>query len=147
MKKISTLTISAIAMIASVSVWADSNAHGNDESEMPMMSEGENSVMMESEASQNNITTGDRHKQHHEKSRMGAGNHAMTMDPHMMHMMMGNYQMGQHQQHNMSTMGGGKGGMMNPEMMQQNQKHMSNIEQRLVDIEALLTRLVAQQKP
>ena len=108
------------------------------------MSEGENSVMMEQEMSENKITTGDRHKQHHEKSMMGAGKHGMMMDPHMMHMMMPNYQMGQHQQQNMSAMGGG---MMNPEMMQNRQQHMDKMEQRLANIEALLTRLVEQQKP
>ena len=106
MKKTSTLTISAVAMIVSMSVWADSNAHGNDQANMPMMNEDENSLMMESEVSENKITTGDRHKQHHEKAMMGAGSHGMMMDPHMMHMMMGHYQMDQRQQHNMSPMGG-----------------------------------------
>lgn len=147
MKKITTISISAIAMIVSASVWANSNAHGNDEAEMPMMNDSENSTMMDSQTTENEITVGDRHKQHHEKAMMGAGNHGMMMDPHMMQMMMGHYQMGQHQQHNTSSMGGGKDDMMNPEMMQKRQQHMENMEQRLANIEALLTRLVEQQKP
>jgi hypothetical protein len=147
MKKSSRLTISAIAMLASVSVWANSNAHETDEPETSMMEEGEDSVMMEQGMSQKRITTGDRHRQHHEGSMMGADGHSMMMDPHMMHMMMGNYQMGQHQQQNMSSMGGNKGGMMNPEMMQNRQQHMENIELSLANIEALLTRLIEQQKP
>ena len=147
MKKITTISISAIAMIVSASVWANSNAHGNDEAEMPMMNDGENSTMMDSQTTENEITVGDRHKQHHEKAMMGAGNHGMMMDPHMMHMMQ-HYQMGRQQHHDMAPMGGSKGGMMmDPEVMQKRQQHMENMEQRLANIEALLTRLVEQQKP
>lgn len=147
MKKITTISISAIAMIVSASVWANSNAHGNDEAEMPMMNDSENSTMMNSQPTENKITTGDRHQQHHEKSMMGEGSHGMMMDPHMMHMMQ-HYQMGQQQHHDMASMGGSKDGMMmDPEVMQNRQQHMGNMEQRLANIEALLTRLVEQQKP
>lgn len=51
------------------------------------------------------------------------------------------------QHHQKSTMGGGNGGTMNPEMMQDRQQHMDNMEQRLANIEALLTQLVEMQKP
>ena len=147
MKKFKTISISAIAMIVSASVWANSNAHGNDQAEMPMVNDSENSTMMDSQATENKITTGDRHKQHHEKSMMGEGSHGMMMDPHMMHMMQ-HYKMGQHQHHDMASMGGSSGGMMmKPEMMQKRQQHMENMEQRLANIEALLTKLVELQKP
>jgi hypothetical protein len=89
----------------------------------------------------------DGHRKEHHMSTMRDRRHGMMMDPHMMQMMMGHHQADQHQHHNMSPMGEGMGGMMDPEMMQKRQQHMSNMEQRLANIEALLTKLVELQKP
>jgi hypothetical protein len=120
MNKMSTLTTATIALLFSVSTWAATNDQEHTQAEMPMMSQGNHSPMMSGK------------------------NHGMMMDPHMMQMMM---MMGHHQNHN-STMNGAMGGMkMNPEMMQMRQQHMSNMEQRLANIEALLEKLVELQKP
>jgi len=136
MKILNILTITAIAMVVSVSAWASTGSHENDQAGMPMMNEGENSSMMDKS------TKGD-HKIEHHMSMMGGGSHGMMMDPHMMQIMMGH-----HQQHNMNPMGGGNGGMMaNPQMMQKRQQHMITMEQSLANIEALLTKLVEAQKP
>jgi hypothetical protein len=129
MKKISILTATAIALLFSVSTWAVTDDQGTKQADMPMMNQGNHSSMMSD-------------KNH--GSMMNGENHEMTMDPHMMQMMM---MMGHHQHHN-SAMNGAKGGMaMNPEMMQMRQQHMSNMEQRLANIEALLEKLVEMQKP
>ncbi|MEE8364153.1 MAG: hypothetical protein V3R76_00060 [Gammaproteobacteria bacterium] len=128
MKNMSTLTTAAIVILFSVSTWAATGSQENDQDETPMMNEGNNCSMM----------GGGSHEM-----MTGRGSHGMMMDPHMMHMMMG-----QHQHHNMSTMEGGRGGkMMYPQMMQQRQQQMSNMEQRLANIEALLEKLVENQKP
>jgi hypothetical protein len=139
MKKLNILTITAIAMMVSVSTWANTGSHENDQAEMPMMNQGENSSMMEPQM-MNKSTKGDHKKEHH-MSMMGDGSHGMTMGPHMMQMM------GQHQQHNMNSMGGGNGGVMKPQMMQMRQQHMGTMEQSLANIEALLTKLIEIQKP
>ena len=103
MKKINTATIIAIAMMVSVTVWADTNTHENTQVEMPMMNNDENSSMSEPRMTKK-FTKGDHQIEHH-MSNKDDGNHGMMMDPHMMQMMMA-----YHQQHNMNSMGSGNSG-------------------------------------
>ena len=120
MNKLSTLTIAASALMFSVSTWAATDGQENNQTEMPMMN------------------------QENHDSMMSNGKQGMMRDPHMMQMMM---MMGHHQHHD-SAMNGAMGGMAtNPEMMQMRQQHMSNMEQRLANIEALLEKLVELQTP
>ena len=137
MTTFNTLSVTAIAAMVSITVWANTSAHENNQAEMSMTNDGQDKPMMESQMTMK--AQADDHKmQHHHMSMMGEGGHGMMMDPHMM---------GHHQHHYKSVMDGGKGDMMNPEMMQKSQQHMENMEQRLASIEALLIKLVELQKP
>lgn len=69
---------------------------------------------------------------------MGGGSYERMMDPVMRKNMM------QMRQQKMMKMR--QGGMMNPEMMKKRQQHMQTMEQRLSNIEKLLTELVELQK-
>ncbi len=146
MKKTSILTATAIAILLSVSTWADTGTDEKNQAEKPMMNEGNNSSMMESHSTDKKTTTQDRqgqHRRHHQMPTMGGEGHGMMMDPHMMQMMMGH---AQHQ--DMSAMAAGKGGMgMDPEMKQRREQHMAKMEQSMANIEALLAKLVEIQKP
>ena len=61
MKKVNTLAITALAMMVSVSVWANANGHENDQTDTPMMNEGESNTMMNSHKT---IGTKDRKNEH-----------------------------------------------------------------------------------
>ena len=139
MNKLKSLPIATIVMLLSSAAWAATDSESQAPSDMPMMNQEQNSMMMTPEM-------------------MAAGQHQNMpmMNPQMMHMMMhGMSEMdhghahghGHGQNCDMPMMNGGKEGMMmNQQMMQMRMQHMTNMEQRLVNIESLLSQLVELQK-
>lgn len=133
MNKLKSLRTAAIILLFSSTAWAATDNETHDPSDMPMMNEENTGMMMTPEM-------------------MASGQHQNMpmMDPQMMHMMMHGMSgmgHGHGQNYGMPMMNGGKGGMMmNPQMMQMRKQHMANMEQRLENIESLLSQLVELQK-
>jgi hypothetical protein len=141
MNKLKSLHIATIVILLSSSAWAATDSENQAPSDMPMTNEEQNSMMMTPEMMEKMMASGQ-----HQNMPM--------MNPHMMHMMM----------HGMSGMGHGHGNghgqncdmpmmkkgkegmMMNPQMMQMRMQHMANMEQRLENIESLLSQLVELQR-
>lgn len=126
MNKVTISTVAAVAILISSSVWATSDGKHQESSDMPMTQEGDSGMMMNPQMMQ----------------------HMQMMHQKMMHKMNGmDHGHGHGYGHGMPMMGGGMGNMMmNPQMMQMRKQHMTNMEQRLQNIEALLTELVEQGK-
>ena len=168
MKIVNNFTTTAIALLISTSVWADENAQSsvtpgamdnsapmdpvmmqnmmkmrqqqmNQGGNMPMM-HGGNNQMMDPVMMQNMMRM--RQQQMNQRGGMpmmgGGGNHSMMMDPAMRQNMMAmrQHKMGQGQHR----------GMMNAQMMQMKQQHMQKMDQRLSNIESMLTELLQRQK-
>jgi hypothetical protein len=141
MNKLKSIQIATIIILLSSSAWAATDSENQAPSDMPMMNEEHNSMMMTPEMMEKMMASGQ-----HQSMPM--------MNPQMMHMMM--YGMngmghghghGHGQNHDMPMMKEGKGGMMmDPQMMQKRMQHMANMEQRLENIESLLSQLVELQK-
>ena len=174
MQILSTLTTSAVALLISSSVWAQSGVQGSGQSTMP------NGAPMDPVMMQNMINMRQQQMQQDSQAGrpvMGGANDSRMMDPVMMQNMMRMRQQQMGQGANMPMMGGAgnremmmdpmmrqnmmekrqqmmgqgmHGGRMNPQMMQgmmqMRQQHMDNMDQRLSRIEALLAELVAQQR-
>jgi hypothetical protein len=130
-----------IAVMMTTSAWAQSDATKQEPSTMPMTQHGSGKMMMDPQMMEKMMNSG------------GSAEMRM-MDMQIMHRMM--HQMedmehdldcGHRQNHDKSMMGGGMGKMMmNPQMMQMRMQHMTNMEQRLKNIESLLSQLVELQK-
>ena len=137
MNIIKSLPIVAISVLISSTVWASSDDKENS-SEMNMMNDTNGGMMM--------------NPQMMSRQRMGMQQMMDMMDMQMMQRMMQQMDaMGQADDHGhghgSSMMGGGMGGMkMNPQMKQMRMEHMTNMEQRLANIESLLSQLVELQK-
>ena len=139
MNKLKSLPIATIVMLLSSAAGAATDSESQTPSDMPVMNQEQNSMMMTPEM-------------------MAAGQHQNMpmMNPQMMHMMMhGMSEMGHAHGHaqahgrncDMPMMNGGKENMMmNPQMMQMRMQHMNKMEQRLENIESLLSQLVELQK-
>jgi len=138
MNKLKSLQTSAIILLLSSTAWAATDNETQDPSDVPMMNEENTGMMMTPEMMEKMMASGQ-----HQNMPM--------MNPQMMHMMMhgmsgmGHYY-GHGQNHDMPVTKEGKGGMMNPQMMQMRMQHMANMEQRLENIESLLSQLVELQK-
>jgi len=139
MNKLKSLQTAAIILLLSSTAWAATDNETHDPSDMPMMNEENTGMMMTPEMMEKMMASGQ-----HQNMPM--------MNPQMMHMMMHGmsgmgHGYGHSQNHGMPMMSGGKGGMMmNPQMMQMRMQHMANMEQRLENIESLLSQLVELQK-
>ena len=138
MNKLKSIQIATIVMLLSSSAWAATDSENQTPSDMPMMNEEHNSMMMTPEMMEKMMASGQ-----HQNMPM--------MNPQMMHMMMHGmsgmgHGYGHGQNHDMPMTKEGKGGMMNPQMMQMRMQHMANMEQRLENIESLLSQLVELQK-
>ena len=134
------LQVAAIALLVSSAATAATDDQNQDSSNMPMMEQNKDGMMM-SPGMQHGMMNPEQY-------------HNMPMmTPQMMHMMMhsmhsmGGYGQGHCQQQGMPMMGGGMGeNMMNPQMMQMRMQHMTNMAKRLENIEALLSQLVELQQ-
>lgn len=141
MNKLKSLQTAAIILLLSSTAWAATDNETHDPSDMPMMNEENTGMIMTPEMMEKMMASGQ-----HQSMPM--------MNPQMMHMMMHGmsgmghgYGYGHGQNHGMPMMNGGKAGMMmNPQMMQMRMQHMANMEQRLKNIESLLSQLVELQK-
>lgn len=141
MNKLKSLQTAAIIMLLSSTAWAATDNETHDPSDMPMMNKENTGMMMTPEMMEKMMASGQ-----HQNMPM--------MNPQMMHMMMHGmsgmghgYGYGHGQNYGMPMMNGGKGDMMmNPQMMQMRMQHMANMEQRLKNIESLLSQLVELQK-
>lgn len=141
MNKLKSLQTAAIILLFSSTAWAATDNETNDPSDMSMMNKENTGMMMTPEMMEKMMASGQ-----HQNMPM--------MDPQMMHMMMHGmsgmghgHGHGHGQNYGMPMMNGGKGGMMmNPQMMQMRKQHMANMEQRLENIESLLSQLVELQK-
>lgn len=139
MNKLKSLQTAAIIMLLSSTAWAATDNETHDPSDMPMMNEENTGMMMTPEMMEKMMASGQ-----HQSMPM--------MNPQMMHMMMHGmsgmgHGYGHGQNYGMPMMNGGKGDMMmNPQMMQMRMQHMANMEQRLKNIESLLSQLVELQK-
>jgi hypothetical protein len=139
MNKLKSLQTAAIIMLLSSTAWAATDNETHDPSDMPMMNKENTGMMMTPEMMEKMMASGQ-----HQNMPM--------MNPQMMHMMMHGmsgmgHGYGHGQNYGMPMMNGGKGDMMmNPQMMQMRMQHMANMEQRLKNIESLLSQLVELQK-
>lgn len=161
MNKLKSLQVAAILMLLSSTAGAATDSENQTSPEMPMMNQEQNGMMMTPEMMHKTMPS----EQYHNMP---------MMNPQMMHMMMHGMMHGMNEMHGMGGMGGmghgrghtqncdmpmahqgkegmmmnqGKEGMMmNPQMMQMRMQHMTNMEQRLENIEALLSQLVELQK-
>jgi hypothetical protein len=159
MNKLKSLPVAAILVLLSSAVWAATDSETQSPSEMPMMNQEQNGMMMSPEMMQERMPS----EQYHNSSMMNHGQNGM-MNPQMMHMMMqgmgemGNghghgYGQGQNCDMPMKHQGDegrmehqGNEGMMNPQMRQMRMQQMTNMEQHLQNIESLLSQLVELQK-
>ncbi len=138
MKFHDTLKIVTITISLSSSVWADTGNLNTDQTEMPIVVEGNASPTMESQNQQKRITTRERpikHHRHHYQPILGSrlGHQLMAIEHH---------QTESNHHHHMPGMDG-----ENHSLMNMSQQHMAKIEQRLANIEALLEKLVEMQRP
>jgi len=147
MNKLKSLQVAAIFMLLSSATGAATDSENQTPSEMPMMNQEQNGMMMTPEMTQKMMPS----EQYHNMP---------MMNPQMMHMMMhmmmhGMNEMGHGKGHaqghaqncDMPMVNPGKEGMkMNPQMMEMRMLHMTNMEQRLENIESLLSQLVELQK-
>jgi hypothetical protein len=154
MNKLKSLPIAATLVLLSSAAWAATDSDNQTPSEMPMMNQEQNGMMMTPEMMQETMPS----EQYHKRSMMNHGQNGM-MNPQMMHMMMhmmqGMGQMGhgygqgencdmpmKHQGNEGMMMHQGNEGMMNPQMRQMRMQQMTNMEQHLQNIESLLSQLV-----
>ena len=132
MNTIKSLKIVAISMLVSSTVWASSDDNKENTSEMNMMNDTNGGMMMSQKSKDMQFM----HEMMRQMNTMGNNHDHGHNHGH-------GYGHGQHP----SMMGGSMGGMMmNPQMMQMRMKHMTNMEQRLKNIESLLSQLVELQK-
>ena len=139
MKKLITIQTVVVAILVSTSVWADTHGEDQDSASMPMMNKENSGMMMNPQMMESMMAQGQQHNMHMMYKMMHQAN-AMRQD----------HSHGHHhgyQQSQGMPMSGGMGNMMmNPQMMKMRMQHMANMEQRLKNIESLLTELVEQAK-